>query len=119
MAQIGYFSLVLALLSSIYVVVASIIGLKTQGKKWIVSAANALYVIAGLLTLAVLLLLYFILQHNFQIEYVVSYTNRTLPTVYAISALWAGQKGSLLFWGWILALCSVVFIRKGGGSCLP
>jgi len=112
MVQIGYTSLILALLIAIYVIVASIIGLKTQAGKWIVSAANGLHVITGLLTLAVLLLLYFLLQRNFQIEYVASYTNLTLPTPYVISALWAGQKGSLLFWGWVLALCSTIFIRK-------
>lgn len=112
MAQIADISLILALLSTIYVIVASIIGLNTQVRKWIVSAANALYVTTGLLTLVVFLLLYFLLQRNFQIEYVANYTNLTLPTVYTISALWAGQKGSLLFWGWVLALCSVIFIRK-------
>jgi cytochrome c-type biogenesis protein CcmF len=112
MAQIGYFSLILALLCTAYVIVVSIIGIKAQGKKWIVSAANALYLIAGLFTVAVFVLLYFLLQRNFQILYVASYTNLALPAVYAISALWAGQKGSLLFWGWILSLCSGVFIWK-------
>jgi cytochrome c-type biogenesis protein CcmF len=119
MAQIGYFSLVLALLCAIYAVAASIIGLKTQTGRWTLSAANALRAIAGLFTLVVLVLLYLLIRRDFQIEYVASYTDLSLPTVYVISALWAGQKGSLLFWGWALSLCSTVFIRKYTSPPIP
>lgn len=112
MPQIAYFSLVLALLCAVYVVAAAAIGLKTQSRRWMQSAANALRAIAGLLTLAVFLLLYLLLQRDFQIAYVARYTDISLPTLYTISALWAGQEGSLLFWGWGLSLCGAFFIRK-------
>jgi cytochrome c-type biogenesis protein CcmF len=112
MPQIAHFSLILALLCAIYAIAASIIGLGIQSKRWIKSAANALYAITSLLTLAVFLLLYFLLQRDFQLAYVASYTDISLPTLYTISALWAGQEGSLLFWGWGLSLCSAFFIRK-------
>ncbi len=112
MPQIAYFSLVLALLCAVYTIIASVVGLKTQSRRWIRSAANALRAIAGLLTLAVFLLLYFLLQRDFQIKYVASYTDITLSPLYAISALWAGQEGSLLFWNWMLSLCSAFFIWK-------
>ncbi|HEY3933010.1 MAG TPA: cytochrome c-type biogenesis CcmF C-terminal domain-containing protein [Gemmatimonadales bacterium] len=45
-----------------------------------------------------------ILGHDFNIEYVASYTSRNLPTYYLVSAFWAGQKGSLLFWAVILSI---------------
>ena len=32
-----------------------------------------------------------------------SYTSRNLPDYYVFAALWAGQKGSLLFWALVLA----------------
>ena len=43
-------------------------------------------------------------SHDFNIEYVAAYTSRNLPDGYIISALWAGQKGSLLFWAVVLSL---------------
>ncbi len=42
--------------------------------------------------------------HDFNIEYVASYTSRNLPEYYLISAFWAGQKGSLLFWAVVLSI---------------
>ena len=43
-------------------------------------------------------------SHDFNIEYVAAYTSRNLPDGYIISAFWAGQKGSLLFWAVVLSL---------------
>jgi cytochrome c-type biogenesis protein CcmF len=45
-----------------------------------------------------------IFAHDFNIEYVASYTSRNLPQYYLVSAFWAGQKGSLLFWAVVLAI---------------
>jgi len=45
-----------------------------------------------------------IIGHDFNIEYVAAYTSRNLPTGFLVSALWAGQKGSLLFWAVVLSL---------------
>ena len=45
-----------------------------------------------------------IFSHDFNIEYVASYTSRNLPDYYLVSAFWAGQKGSLLFWAVVLAM---------------
>ncbi|HYT64480.1 MAG TPA: heme lyase CcmF/NrfE family subunit, partial [Gemmatimonadales bacterium] len=45
-----------------------------------------------------------IFRHDFSLEYVAAYTSRNLPTFYLWSALYAGQKGSLLFWATVLSL---------------
>ncbi len=45
-----------------------------------------------------------IFAHDFNIEYVASYTSRNLPEYYLVSAFWAGQKGSLLFWAVVLSI---------------
>src|SRR5512146_1590938 len=44
-----------------------------------------------------------LISHDFNIEYVASYTSRNLPDYFIVSAFWAGQKGSLLFWAVVLA----------------
>ena len=43
-------------------------------------------------------LLYALVTHDFSNEYVVSYTDLRMPLLYLLTALWGGQKGSLLFW---------------------
>lgn len=48
--------------------------------------------------LATAALLYLILSHDFRVHYVWAHTDLHLPLPYLISALWAGQEGSLLFW---------------------
>lgn len=110
MVQIASFSFVLALVCVVYTVAASIIALRTHRQQWMKSATHAVIAIAGLLTLALFLLLYFLLGRDFRLAYVTAHTDVSLSPVYAISALWAGQEGSLLFWAWVISLCSVVFI---------
>ncbi len=51
---------------------------------------------------ATAVLLHALLTHDFSLEYVASYSSSTLPTNYVVAALWGGQKGSLLWWAFLL-----------------
>lgn len=53
-----------------------------------------------LLTLALLLLVYFFLSDDFSVYYVWLYSSRDMPTLYKIAAVWAGQQGTFLLWTW-------------------
>ncbi len=53
---------------------------------------------AGFIAAASLLLWILIFENDFSVEYVASYSSTTLPTLYKISAFWAGQQGSFLLW---------------------
>lgn len=46
-----------------------------------------------------------LLAHRFDYSYVAAHTDRALPVLYRISALWAGQEGSFLLW--LTTLCLV------------
>jgi cytochrome c-type biogenesis protein CcmF len=59
------------------------------------------------LTLAVVVLGWALVSRNFQFEYVVQYSSRTLSWEYCLSALWVGQAGSLLLWAWMTALLAM------------
>lgn len=48
---------------------------------------------------------------DFSFKYVAEYTDSFLPLFYAVTAFWAGQAGSLLFWMLLLALCGLAFAR--------
>jgi cytochrome c-type biogenesis protein CcmF len=65
-------------------------------------------IIFGLLTTATIYLVYQFLVHDFQNLYVANNSSRSLPLIYLLSALWAGQEGSLLFWGWLVSICILV-----------
>lgn len=59
--------------------------------------------VAAFLSTALSLLTLAALSHDFRIEYIVSYTDRTTSLVYVATSVWAGQSGSLLVWATILA----------------
>ena len=60
--------------------------------------------------MASIALLNALFTNDFSLEYVYGYTNRELGWVYRISAFWAGQKGSLLLWGWTLSLFATIVV---------
>jgi len=68
------------------------------------SARRAVFAMFGALATAVVALEWALFHHDFNVEYVAAYTSRNLPIFYTWSALYAGQKGSLLFWATVLSL---------------
>lgn len=66
-------------------------------------------VVAAGLIIASCILLYALASSDFRVEYVANYTDRALPYAYKITAFWAGQSGSLLFWALMVGLCGFAF----------
>ena len=112
MAEIGYIALFLALVASVYSAISFILGTRGRRPALIESARNSLLTVCGLVSISVAALVYAMVTHDFQIEYVASYTSRDLSLTYLLSALWAGNDGSLLFWAWLLSLCAVVVVLQ-------
>ena len=63
-------------------------------------------------------LFYLLATSQFQYEYVTDYTSSELPIIYKLTALWAGNAGSLLLWTFFLTLYTVMiaFSRKMKGN---
>ncbi len=59
--------------------------------------------------LALFLLIYYFLIHDFNVLYVYEFSDLTLPVIYLISAVWAGKEGSLLLWVSFLAVMNLIF----------
>ena len=104
MTLLGSLALWLALLVALWGAVTGVVGGRQGRPDLQLSAQHAVYAACGALLVAVFALEWAIFQHDFNIEYVQSYTSRNLPTFYLWSALYAGQKGSLLFWATVLSL---------------
>lgn len=68
------------------------------------------FAITGLMTLSSFVLLAAFINNDFRVEYVARYSDQFLPLFYRITAFWAGQEGSLLFWGWSVAIFGAFFL---------
>jgi cytochrome c-type biogenesis protein CcmF len=112
MHHLGNFSLMAIFMLSIYTVVAALAGRQGNRPGLVVSAERALLACVALSTLAVISLTVLLVQSDFTFEYVANYTNRDLPLIYKVAALWAGNDGSLLFWSWLLLVFSGVAVYQ-------
>ena len=77
-------------------------------------ANRAFAVMGAAITFAFVMLYYNIFIHNFQLNYVYSYTSLQLSTYYLISTFWAGQEGTFLLWIFLGTLYGIVLIRTMG-----
>ncbi len=110
LADVGTAALLLALFISLFATASSVIGARRKNARLIASSKNSTYVVFGLLSVAVGIMEYFLLTGRFQVEYVAHYTALKQPFIYNLSALWGGQEGSLLFWGWVLAMFAAIVL---------
>ena len=75
--------------------------------------ANRSFALGSIAIVFAAILLYFnIFAHNFQLNYVYSYTSLQLSTYYLISTFWAGQEGTFLLWLVFGTLFGIVLIRS-------
>jgi cytochrome c-type biogenesis protein CcmF len=65
-------------------------------------------------TVAGILLMGFILNHEFVYSYVGRYSSRELPLLYLVSSFWAGQEGSFLLWVFLGAWLGVLLMYTSG-----
>ena len=65
--------------------------------------------LTGCYVIASAILIYALASYDFSLVYVASYTDRLLPLFYRITAFWAGQAGSMLFWAFSVAICGGLF----------
>ena len=103
MTLLGTLALWLALLVGVWGALAGFVGGLKDRPDLARSARNAVFAMCGALLVAVASLEWALFQHDFNVEYVAAYTSRNLPIFYTWSALYAGQKGSLLFWATVLS----------------
>ncbi|MDX2192549.1 MAG: heme lyase CcmF/NrfE family subunit [Gemmatimonadales bacterium] len=104
MTLLGEFALWMAVLVGGWCAAVGLSG-SWQGKPELDAAVRrAAHALLACMVVASIALWKGLITHDFNIEYVASYTSRNLPTGYIISAFWAGQKGSLLFWAVVLSL---------------
>ncbi len=116
LAEIGSILIGLSLFATLFAVFALVFGLRKGDVRWQKSGQRALYSSAALLLSAILLLLIGFISNQFQLMYVAEHSSLALPFTLKLSALWAGQEGSLLLWAFLQALFTGIVASHIGKS---
>ncbi len=115
MPEFGSFSLLLALMLTIYNLGAGSLALWRSRNEVRGSAELAISSrlqetarragIASFIAVscAAFALIWAAFTNDYSLSYILHHTNRELNPAYKFSALWSGQEGSLLLWSWLLA----------------
>src|SRR3989440_506249 len=114
MAVLGRACLILSLAACAYGIGAALYGARTGRREWAESGRRAVYVLAGLLTVAFAVLELAFLRSDFSFETVATHSSTTTPGFYKAAAVWSSQEGSLLLWAWLVACWSslVLFLTR-------
>ncbi len=111
--NVGYFTLVLTFLVSIYGAGAAAYGASRKRPEWVESARHAMLLTWPLLTLSSGALIALLVMGRYDVGFVASVTSNTMPVYLKITALWGGQSGSLVFWSWLMAaFATAASLRK-------
>ncbi len=112
LADIGFASLFIAFLASLYAIAAAWYGARQGEQAWVESARNGVRLTLPLVALACVLLVVALLRNDFSIAYVASVTSRDTPLHLKVTSLWGGQEGSLLFWNLLLAVFTAAAMQR-------
>src|SRR5579884_1193632 len=114
MAPVGRTLLIVALLIGVYGIVASLYGARSGSREWVASGRRAVYALAGVTTIAWVILEVAFLRSDFSFNVVAQHSSTTTPTFYKLAAPWSSQEGSLLLWVWLLSLWSslILFLTR-------
>lgn len=110
MVIFGNLTMFAALAFSLLALILTLLGVMRNDLRQARSGARALVSAAVFTSLASIALAGLFMTDHFQVEYVASYSDRALPVFYKMTAFWAGQKGSLLFWAWTLSFCAALTV---------
>ena len=107
----AYFALLVALLVCLGGATLAVFGLwrREYDRLRLIEQGHLLATFAVVLSSCILTVALW--RRDFSFVYVAEYTDTLLPLFYALTAFWAGQAGSLLFWMLVLALFGLAFAR--------
>ena len=105
--EIGHFSIVLALIFSVLLMVLPSIGLY-QNKSSLAQLTKPLVWLQGFwIAVAFIILMNAFLANDFSVKYVADNSNTQLPVLFKASAVWGAHEGSLLLWVFVLSIWTI------------
>jgi len=103
-AEIGQFSLIIALFLALILGVLPIAGAARNNAVWMGIARPLSFGLLVFVALAFAILANSFLNNDFSVLYVSQHSNSQLPMHYRFAAIWGGHEGSLLLWVFILTI---------------
>ena len=104
MAEIGEYALYFALAMALLGIAAGFAGGIMKNEAWGDVAERSVWVVTLLLSVSMAALFWALFSNDFRFAYVAQHSARDMGLGYRLSALWGGQAGSLLLWGWMVAI---------------
>jgi cytochrome c-type biogenesis protein CcmF len=115
-----------ALLVSVAVVALGIIltpvAIRTGRREWLQLVYGAVYTNFLLVSIATIGMVVALVTHDFSVSYVAAVGSRSTPLLFTVISLWGALEGSILFWGWVLAMYSAAVVwlhHRRPGDLVP
>jgi cytochrome c-type biogenesis protein CcmF len=100
----GTTALLIVMVAASYTFAVSLAAGRNGRPRTLQAARFGAYGTVALIAASVLCLAYAFVSHDFRIRYVAQHSDRSMPTIYLVTALWGGQDGSLLWWMFLLSV---------------
>lgn len=110
MADLGLDALRLGLLLCVLGMGAGVYAGVAKRSDWTRVAERSVLLVCAVTSVAMLALFWALATNDFSLSYVAAHSARTMPLHYRLGALWGGQAGSLLLWGWMLTVYGAVAV---------
>jgi cytochrome c-type biogenesis protein CcmF len=111
MAAFGNLTLLVSFVVATLAGVTSWVGVRRDSERLLRAGRAAIYLLATTLGMAIAAMVHAFVSSDFSIKYVQHYSEAGQPFAYKLTSVWGGLDGSLLFWVFLLALCSAVAVR--------
>jgi cytochrome c-type biogenesis protein CcmF len=115
-----------ALLGSLAIVACGMlvipVAIRRGRRDWLAVGYAAVHTNFLLMTLAFGSMIGALVTHDFSVSYVAQVGSRSTPLLYTIISLWGALEGSILLWGWVLALYASAVLwlnRDREGELVP
>jgi len=102
-AELGHFSLILALCMAVILGILPIFGASRSISGWVAVARPAAFGQLFFMVASYGCLTYGFLTHDFSVKYIATNSNTALPVLYLVSGVWGAHEGSLLLWALVLS----------------
>ena len=110
MTVLGEIALWIALPVALWGTVVSFAGGRTGRSDLVLSGERTVYILTLLLVVTSLGIVAAFVTNSYEYWYVANYSNRELDTYFKVAGLWAGQRGSLVFWTLLLSVFASIAV---------
>ncbi|MEN8182697.1 MAG: heme lyase CcmF/NrfE family subunit [Myxococcota bacterium] len=122
MSDLGQPALLLALTIAVLGLAAGVFAGVRHSSEWTRVTERSVLLVFALMSAAMLGLFAAFAGYDYTFQYVATHSARSMPLHYRLAALWGGQAGSLLLWGWMLSAygaAAVLVSRHSSRALMP